>query len=600
VELGSGQWVAEDRQAAAFERIDPARVKSSGGHLFAEFERGAVGLLEFYAFCSKKDTVVVHLGERREGDTVHKDPGITSIGYTKCEIELKPGFHRYAVEVPRRDIKGYLHSQKLAPHLPEVVPFRFVEIENLESGTRISGLQQAALYYPFDESSSQFISSDANLNAVWSLCRYTQKAAPFLGIYADGNRERMPYEADAYIQMLSHFATDREYAIARYTIEFLLSHASWPTEWQLHMPLMAWAYYEQTGDANPLRSGYETLKVKALVELTESNGLISARTGLITQDLLDRLGVPSEPPGIKDIVDWPPGRPEDPEHVHAYHSNVPGGERDNFVFTDYNAVVNAFHNRALQSMARIAEAIGKEEDSRFFTERAAAHADAFNQQFWSEDKGLYTDGPGVEHASLHANMFPLAFGLVPPERVEAVARYVESRGMACSVYGAQYLLESLYAAGREQAALDLMRSEDRRSWMNMIRVGATITTEAWDEFYKPNLTWNHAWGSAPANIIVRKLAGIEPIDPGFGRFRIQPQPGDLAEFSLRAPTPRGQVGVQFQALDKQWSLTIEVPGNSECELRLPERFRSVSLNGTKHDTATPLRLCAGRHQVVAR
>ena len=34
----------------------------------------------------------------------------------------------------------------------------------------------------------------------------------------------------------------------------------------------------------------------------------------------------------------------------------------------------------------------------------------------------------------------------------------------------------------------------------MIEVGSTMTLEAWDAKYKPNLTWNHAWGAAPANI----------------------------------------------------------------------------------------------------
>ena len=49
-----------------------------------------------------------------------------------------------------------------------------------------------------------------------------------------------------------------------------------------------------------------------------------------------------------------------------------------------------------------------------------------------------------------------------------------------------------------------------------------MTTEAWDEFYKPNLTWNHAWGSAPANITARKLMGIEPLEPTFSKFKISP------------------------------------------------------------------------------
>jgi alpha-L-rhamnosidase len=58
----------------------------------------------------------------------------------------------------------------------------------------------------------------------------------------------MPYEADAYIQQISHYAADREFAIQRYTNAFLIYNPSWPTEWHLHIVLMAWADYMATGD----------------------------------------------------------------------------------------------------------------------------------------------------------------------------------------------------------------------------------------------------------------------------------------------------------------------------------------------------------------
>ncbi len=29
----------------------------------------------------------------------------------------------------------------------------------------------------------------------------------------------------------------------------------------------------------------------------------------------------------------------------------------------------------------------------------------------------------------------------------------------------------------------------------MVDTGATITWEAWDQKYKPNQDWNHAWGT---------------------------------------------------------------------------------------------------------
>ena len=98
-------------------------------------------------------------------------------------------------------------------------------------------------------------------------------------------------------------------------------------------------------------------------------------------------------------------------------------------------------------------------------------------------------------------MFPLAFGLVPEKHRQSVVDFIRSRGMACSVYGSQFLLDGIYDAHDAEYGLKLLTSTAERSWYNMIRVGSTITLEAWDNKYKPNQDWNHAWGAAPANLI---------------------------------------------------------------------------------------------------
>ena len=59
--------------------------------------------------------------------------------------------------------------------------------------------------------------------------------------------------------------------------------------------------------------------------------------------------------------------------------------------------------------------------------------------------------------------------------------------------------------------MSLMTATNDRSWWNMIRSGSTISMEAWDLKYKPNSDWNHAWGSAPANIIPGYMWGIRPV-----------------------------------------------------------------------------------------
>jgi hypothetical protein len=220
-------------------------------------------------------------------------------------------------------------------------------------------------------------------------------------------------------------------------------------------------------------------------------------------------------------------------------------------------------------MSEIARVLGKTEDHSFYRDRSAKVKIAFNKAFLDSTRGIYTDGVSTDHASLHANMFPLAFHLVPDDYKAGVAQYIKGKGMACSVYGSQYLLEGLYEAGEAQHAFDLITSDSKRSWLNMLRVGSTMTTEAWDEYFKPNLTWNHAWGAAPANIIPRKLFGIEPLEPAFEKIRIRPQPADLEMVEIKKPTIKGPVHGKWLLRDNYFTLTITIPANTEAEIWLP-------------------------------
>jgi hypothetical protein len=167
-------------------------------------------------------------------------------------------------------------------------------------------------------------------------------------------------------------------------------------------------------------------------------------------------------------------------------------------------------------------------------------------------------------------MFALAFGLVPADRLKTVAGFVAARGMACSVYGAQFLMEALFDAGMADKAIALMTAPGDRSWRHMAEdVGATITLEAWDDKYKPNQDWNHAWGAAPANILPRKLMGIEPLEAGYGRLRLHPRPGGLAFAEMTLPTIRGSVREAFHSSPARFTLAVTLPANTKAEVVLP-------------------------------
>jgi hypothetical protein len=559
--------------------IAPQRVVQKGkGRYFVDFGKAAFGTVRVTLTADKAGRELeCHLGEALEsGNTLDRSPP-GCVRYRMIRLALKKGTHTYTVEIPADQRNTGTLAIRTPATVGEVMPFRYCELVGCPSPLDESNIRQVAVHYPFNEDASDFLSSNQTLNDIWRLCKYTIKATSFCGLYVDGDRERIPYEADAYINQLCHYCVDREFTLARRTHEYLILHPTWPTEWILHSILMAWADYEYTGDDRSLQAHYAHLQAKALTALAREDGLISTRTDRLTPAVMESVRFGRERQDffgkqIQDLVDWPPG------------SFTQGGvgERDGYEMVDVNTVVNAFYYRALVLMHRIATHLGKEQDARTYNQLAEQVGRAFNKVFFDEARGIYVDGEGSTHASLHANMMPLAFDLVPLEYRHGVVAFIKSRGMACSVYGAQYLLEGLYRANEAQYALDLLLANDDRSWANMLRVGSTMTLEAWDWKYKNNLDWNHAWGAAPANIIPRYLMGVRPLEPGFGKVLIQPQPGNLASAQLRLPTIRGTIRVGFERHGKAFKLEVDLPGNITARVALPIgsiREPDVTLDG---------------------
>ena len=555
----------------------PQRLAKSHRQIRADFGKASFGQLRLTLTSpNAADTLTVRLGEAINADgTINRKPGGT-IRYAEYQIPLKRGLHTYQLQFRPDKRNTGRQAIKMPAYIGEVLPFRYVELDGYAGDIETGDIVRSTVHYPFNDFSSHFESSDSVLNAVWELCKYSIKATSFAGIYVDGDRERIPYEADAYINQLCHYGVDKEYTMARRSHEYLLYNATWPTEWILQSVLMAYNDYLYTGDIRSVQYHYDDLKAKLLLPLREDNGLISTRKDKQTKQLMQAVHYQGE--ALRDIVDWP--------HTGGF-GMVGNGETDGFVFTDYNAVVNAFHYKALRDMAKLATTLGLEADAVAFAEKAAETYGAFQSLLWDRKSGTYRDGLDTDHASLHTNMMALAFGLVPESKVNRVAAFIRSRGMACSVYGSQFLMDAVYEMGDADYGLSLLASQDDRSWYNMIRAGSTITMEAWDNKYKPNQDWNHAWGAVPANIIPRKLMGVEPLEPGWSVFRVRPQIGSLAWASANVPTIKGMVEISCHQDNSTYSLELTIPGNTLAEVEIPhlgKRRPRVTVNGKPMDS----------------
>lgn len=538
-------------------RVEPTFFEKRHDLYFVDFGKSAWGNLELILDEVPSSPLVIRLGEKldSEGKIDREPPG--SVNFREIFVTPQEGQTVYQLEIAPLAFHDNEEAVEMPPGFGEVTPFRYAEIESTTLPLAPNQLCQLFVHAAFDDDASSFRCSDSTLNAVWDLCKYTMKATTAFGIYIDGERERIPYEADAYINQLSHLACDFDPTVARASIQYLLANPTWPTEWGFHSIMMVAADYRATGDRAFAAQHYPALKDKLLMEKAREDGLLRAG----------------------GIIDWPPGERDN------YNDGM--GFEDDALFhsgPETNTVVNAFFFHALECMATLADALGEEEEAAWFQGKSEQVHSSFNRQFFDTKRGVYVDGVNSagersSHASLHANMFPLAFGLVSPANQGSVADYIESRGMACSVYGAQYLLEALFRADRDEAALRLLTARGERSWWHMIELGSTMTLEAWDEKYKPNLTWNHAWGAAPANLASRFILGVRPLQPGYEETLIAPQLGTLQWAKGKVPTPYGPLKISCRK-ESTFNLQLKIPHGVTASIKWPSPDDScVFING---------------------
>ena len=540
------------------------------GHTLVDFGKASFGWVELIPQQGKPHIgpFALHAGEKLKGTSVDTEPGGAIRSAKVTGALTRPNVYRVPFTADTRNTSD--GAAVLPPEIGVIMPFRYVEVEECPFPITAESIHQVAVTYPFDSDAAKFVSDDRTLDRVYSFCKHSIQATTFAGIYVDGDRDRIPREPNAYINQLCHYALDREFTLARYSHAHLMEHPTGTAEWAQHAIMIAWNDWMHTGNLQSLERSYDHLKTNALL-------LSCARStdGLLVTPKSD----------MGTLL------------------------RDTFDFKPVNAIANAFYCLTVRQMADLAGAIGRDADAlryRLLLEKITV---AYNKVFYDAANGRYVDSEGSSHASLAANMLPLAFGLVPELERERVAAYVRSRGMACSPYGSQYLLEALFEAGMDDAAIQLLTSTGERSWMNMMREGSTLSTEAWGMKDKPDQDWSHAWGAVPANIIPRYVLGVRPLTAGFGKALIRPRTSSL-EVQGEVPTIRGTVTVGVrQKQNEFYKLTVEIPINMTARLELPplpardgeltfdgKRVRAVFENGHLIFDDVP----AGKHTVQWR
>ncbi|MCW2916910.1 MAG: rhamnosidase [Actinomycetia bacterium] len=264
--------------------------------------------------------------------------------------------------------------------------------------------------------------------------------------------------------------------------------------------------------------------------------------------------------------------------------------------TPKDVIATAYFAYSTDLVAKAAQALGKTDEVKHYSELSGKVRDAFVKAYVSGDGKVKGD-------TQTAYVLALSMDLLPdPARKPAADRLVEliqakDWHLSTGFLGTPRLLPVLTATGHNDVAYRLLQQHTFPSWGYQIDRGATTMWERWDSitpdggFQDAGMnSFNHyAYGSV-GQWMYQNISGISPDGPGFQRTVIRPRPGgDVHAASGRYDSLYGTIGTRWAISGGRFTLDVSVPVNTTAEVWVP----AADAAKVSHQGATFLRMQDG-------
>ena len=133
-----------------------------------------------------------------------------------------------------------------------------------------------------------------------------------------------------------------------------------------------------------------------------------------------------------------------------------------------------------------------------------------------------------------------------------------------NTFFSHFVYRALCRAGRFDLVLALMRERYGR----MLARGATTLWESYD----PTASLCHGFSATPVYQLSTEVLGISPLAPGFKRFLVRPQLGDLQYAHGVFPTVHGDIEIHWQCGADHVDLDVTVPFGTAAEFLPPSGY----------------------------
>ncbi|MCC8063918.1 MAG: glycoside hydrolase family 78 protein, partial [Clostridiales bacterium] len=234
-------------------------------------------------------------------------------------------------------------------------------------------------------------------------------------------------------------------------------------------------------------------------------------------------------------------------------------------------------------VAQVAEILGEKEDAAYYRDLSDKTADAYCS--------ILTDGNGKLLEEFQtAYVLPIYLDMFPDEATKRkatdnLAALVEKNDycIGTGFPGTPYILFALADNGREDVAYKMLMNTKCPSWLYEVKMGATTIWERWDGLDENGecpigddgtdsmISYNHYASGAVGAFLYQRVAGIAPIEAGYKSFQVKPLVGGgLTWAEGRVNTPYGEIASRWQVEDGTFTVTVQVPVGTRCQLTLPD------------------------------
>jgi hypothetical protein len=301
-----------------------------------------------------------------------------------------------------------------------------------------------------------------------------------------------------------------------------------------------WHHYSYTADLEALREPYPRLLrfARYLQGLLGADGMLP----------VENLGIPSV---------WM-------DH-HAYQQQ----RHKQCAFNLYAAAALA------NALAPACRAFGDHSQADAIDQFARSLADAAVSRFWSKERRLFVNNlPWLAQEKMprtcdRSLATAILFDQCPDhQNAAALQSLVECPPEMGFSYPANagWRLWALARGGRG----DVIVADLRRRWATMASVKENNTLqEDWQAQPDSGAQWSHC-AVAPLYIAYQGLMGLKPLEPGFKRFELRPQLGDLEDLDLTAFTVLGPISLRSRRNPGGREVVLTLPLGGQGELILPQ------------------------------